>query len=410
MNRFTAYFCTFILVALCLWGISLTQSEMNTIKRVERLTDTDPVENAPPLVAFTTVALGCFRGLVADLLWLRSIKLQEQGKYFEMVQLASWICKLQPRFTGASVYLAWNMAYNISVTFADFSDRWRWVNNGLKLLREAVSYNPADPLVYREMGWIYLHKIGDVYDNANLYYKNEMAIEMTKVFGGVGDPDWAALAAAPANAKELSDALPKSSPVWADMERVGFKTLVELDRKFRVDGRLPGELTKICTDKDALRVLEDYLRAAWLRSGYGVDPAEVVRINNKYGRLDWRLPNSYAVYWGMLGIERSRERKSIDCERIVNNALKSSFIDGRLLVFGGNDFQGFMTVPNLNLADSVRTIFYDSYKNNTSSSFKSAYMNFMIDAILIYYNYGAYEKSNEYLNLMRKEFPGEAQF
>ena len=34
--------------------------------------DTAIADNAPPVVAFTTVALGSFRGLVADFLWLRS--------------------------------------------------------------------------------------------------------------------------------------------------------------------------------------------------------------------------------------------------------------------------------------------------------------------------------------------------
>ena len=48
------------------------------------------------------MALGGFRGLLADILWIRAISLQEQGKYFELVQLADWIQKLQPKFAGVS--------------------------------------------------------------------------------------------------------------------------------------------------------------------------------------------------------------------------------------------------------------------------------------------------------------------
>src|SRR4051812_45043764 len=51
--------------------------------------------NAPPVLAFTTVALGGFRGLIANALWIRANDLQQDGKYFEMVQLADWITKLE---------------------------------------------------------------------------------------------------------------------------------------------------------------------------------------------------------------------------------------------------------------------------------------------------------------------------
>src|SRR5690348_8955185 len=55
--------------------------------------------NAPPVLAFTTVALGGFRGLIANALWIRANELQQDGKFFEMVQLADWITKMEPTFT-----------------------------------------------------------------------------------------------------------------------------------------------------------------------------------------------------------------------------------------------------------------------------------------------------------------------
>ena len=91
------------------------------------LTRVAPLENAPPMLAFTTVALGGFRGLIANALWIRANELQNEGKYFEMVQLADWITKLEPTFVQVWIVQAWNMAYNISVKFPDPQDRWRWV-------------------------------------------------------------------------------------------------------------------------------------------------------------------------------------------------------------------------------------------------------------------------------------------
>src|SRR5215211_5206971 len=104
--------------------------------------------NAPPVLAFTTVALGGFRGLIANALWIRANDLQNDGKYFEMVQLADWITKLEPTFSQVWIVQAWNMAYNISVKFPDAPDRWRWVQRGIELLRdEALSYNPREALI-----------------------------------------------------------------------------------------------------------------------------------------------------------------------------------------------------------------------------------------------------------------------
>src|SRR5439155_26327010 len=87
-------------------------------------------ESAPPVLQFTTVALGGFRGLIANILWVRATELQDEDKFFEMVQLADWITKLEPRFVQVWLVQAWNMAYNISVKFPEPSDRLRWVQRG----------------------------------------------------------------------------------------------------------------------------------------------------------------------------------------------------------------------------------------------------------------------------------------
>jgi hypothetical protein len=50
------------------------------------------------MLAFTTVALGGFRGLISNLLWMRANDLQMDDKYFEAAQLADWITDLEPHF------------------------------------------------------------------------------------------------------------------------------------------------------------------------------------------------------------------------------------------------------------------------------------------------------------------------
>src|SRR5499427_138483 len=127
MSSRSKKFILLLVAAALLVGVSQVQNSLNRARDQLGLTRVKPLENAPPVLAFTTVALGGFRGLIANALWIRASDLQDDGKYFEMVQLADWITALQPHFVTVWVHLAWNMAYNISVKFKDSADRWLWV-------------------------------------------------------------------------------------------------------------------------------------------------------------------------------------------------------------------------------------------------------------------------------------------
>src|SRR6266480_758145 len=172
-----------VLAALLLVGVSFVQRALNRDRKALGITRVEPLENAPPVLAFTTVALGGFRGLISNALWIRANDLQEEDKFFEMAQLADWITKLEPHFVQVWLVQAWNMAYNISVKFKDYPDRWRWVKRGLELLRdEGLRYNPNEILIYRELAWFFQHKMGQNLDDASMYYKQQWANEMAAVF------------------------------------------------------------------------------------------------------------------------------------------------------------------------------------------------------------------------------------
>ena len=135
-----------ILGLLLLFAAGSINRRLIGLRDTYGLSSTVAIENAPPLLAFTTVALGGFRGLLADILWLRASHLQERGDYVEVAQLSDWIAELEPRCTEIWGFHAWNMAYNISVMLPDPQDRWRWVRNGIELLRQkGLVYNPGAP-------------------------------------------------------------------------------------------------------------------------------------------------------------------------------------------------------------------------------------------------------------------------
>ena len=149
------------------------------LRSTAHLTQAPPTQNMPPLVAFTTVALGGFRGVLADVLWMRAGALQDEGRYFELVQLSDWIVKLQPRSPAIWAYHAWNMAYNLSMLMPTPAEKWRWVRNGVVLLRdEGLAGNPGSPRLHQELAWLFLHKLGSDQDSAAAYYRERWAAEV----------------------------------------------------------------------------------------------------------------------------------------------------------------------------------------------------------------------------------------
>jgi len=145
----------------------------------------------PPFLNFLTVGLGGFRGVAAEVLWSRADRLQEEGRYFELVQLSEWITWLDPHATEAWTYNAWNMAYNISAMMRRPADRLRWVSHGIMLLRDhGLPANPNSAKLYRELAWLYQHKIGGAVDTAHVTYKLALAATMAPLLkpdGAVAD-------------------------------------------------------------------------------------------------------------------------------------------------------------------------------------------------------------------------------
>ena len=133
--------------------------------------------------------LGGFRGIIAEVVWFRADRLQDEGRYSEMAQLATILTTLEPHTPEVWAYAAWNLAYNISVMMPTAADRWRWVEAGLKLLRDdGLRLNPASPDLHREIAWLFLSKIGGTIDEASPLYRERWRREVKSAAG-----DWTKL-------------------------------------------------------------------------------------------------------------------------------------------------------------------------------------------------------------------------
>ncbi|NLF93599.1 MAG: hypothetical protein GX564_06895 [Oligosphaeraceae bacterium] len=407
-NRYWPIVVLVLAMVAMLGLLSFIQGRMNAIRVENHLTDVDPLENAPPLVAFTSVALGGFRGLVGDWLWLRSSKMQDEGKYFEMVQLADWIVKLQPRFTGSHAFLAWNMAYNVSVTFTSFEDRWRWVKRGIELIRdEALEFNPGDPELFRQLGWIYQHKMGKDLDDANRYYKTEFAKEMIRLFGDYYG-QWEIIQKAPLEESKLKAVLENQPEFWNILAANGYKNFLEFEQEFRNLAVIPEKVSRQLQEAGIKEPVELCLRHRWMVNKYRLEPKWLLKLNDRYGNLEWRLPEAHAIYWAERGKEKWHSAidtfKRLSCDRMIFQSLNNAFQMGRLVYL--KDIEHLEMTPNISLVDAVDKAYRDVQEYYEESHVEGAYVNFLVDAVVCLYKFGEKSKAKEYIDKGRALNPG----
>lgn len=340
---------------LCLTAVLLVliaaglQRELNRQRSSLGLTRLEPLENAPPVLAFTTVALGSFRGLIANALWVRANDMQLEGKFFDQVQLADWITKLEPHFVQVWIVQAWNMAYNISVKFRDPNDRWRWVQNGIELLRDqGLKYNPREALLYRELAWFFQHKIGQNMDDAHLVYKFAWAREMTVLFGG---------------------------------PRPNFE-----------------ELLNPQTDEARARVRV-------LREGYKMDPAIMKKAEDQFGPLEWRLPEAHAIYWGLVGLEMSPPKDHLPLRRNIYQSLQACVLRGRIVLARPDGSLVF--APDLAKVPLANDGFEKMIAAETDKpeAIRKAHRNFLKEAVYLLYNYNRQAEATRWMNVLRDRYP-----
>ena len=129
-------------------------------------------------------ALGGVRSIATEVVWFCADRLQEEGRFVELAQLASTLTYLDPKTPEVWSYSAWNLAYNISVMMPTYEDRWRWVEAAIKLLRDnGLRLNPYDADLYVELALLFQLKLGTNIDNAaEIYRKNwsETILDATK--------------------------------------------------------------------------------------------------------------------------------------------------------------------------------------------------------------------------------------
>jgi hypothetical protein len=401
------------------------------------LTANESLENAPPSLAFATVAMGAFRGLIVNVLWMRADTLKQEGKFFDAKQLAEWITTLQPRFAQVWDFHAWNMAYNISVAIPNTQpeERWRWVKNGYELLRDrAIELNPRNIMLYRSLAWIFQHKIGDIADDCHRYYKRELALSMRALLGeNPNNAVFETLRGMPVSLDEiLSDRavagfvkeLQQTDAVFSDREKLmtSYLSLRQTPARFSKNAY---EVIERYRGTEALDKFDRFARAWQLRNAWKFDIDMMIEFNRTYGPrdidtderlpLNWEHPSVHAIYWAALGLKRAGrpDQYRIDeknTDRIIFHGLQSLYRTGKVVLYDvPGQAPSIFTLPDMRMFQSCDETWkmviskYETLENGNPKAVTGGHKNFLENAVLLYYQAGHQRKAQQLYQRLRNE-------
>lgn len=444
--RWKDYGIIFISLLLCgglLYWADRQQEPIRKAREDMGLVMNSALENAPPSLAFATVAMGAFRGLVVDILWMRADKLKQDGQFFDARQLAEWITMLQPRFAAVWDFHAWNMAYNISVAIPNTQcqERWRWVKNGLELLRDkAIPLNPKSIILYRQLSWIFLHKIGDISDDCHRFYKGEIALSVRSMLGENTNEVFENLIAAPKTLEEaMADpeisqwvsALRAADPVFVRDDKLAENYLSMRQNPDRYSQIVKDTLAKF-KDNPGLKRFDSFARAAQIRQVWKMDVVYMHQLNKKYGPvriedpntrdpLNWEHPAVHAIYWSAKGLELAGrpDQYRVDeknTDRIIFHGLQQLYRGGNIILYAEKDGRTSIFLrPDVRMFDSCDQTWkmviekYESLEKSNPKAVRGGHKNFLENAVLTFFQAGHINKALAVYNDLRTRYPNDEQ-
>ena len=206
----------------------------------------------------------------------------------------------------------------------------------------------------RDLAWFFQLKMGQNLDDGHFYYKVAWAMEMMNVFGGA-QPNFDRL----------------------------------------INPQTPNEKE----------------HAKLLREKYKMDPARMRTLNERYGPLDWRLPEAHAIYWSSLGMERAKGEDVRRLRQGIYQSMNLSFQRGKLVLSTNGSANANVSVrllPNLDIAPRVDTAYQEQLAEAPAfltNNMSKAYRSFLRDVPYQFFIVNRVREGEQWLRYLRQKFP-----
>ena len=123
------------------------------------ISESDLGEISPASETMKLASLG-LRGVAASLLWGKAHEYQVSHEWDRLKAVLNNIALLQPHYDKVWEHQAHNLAYNVSIEFDDYRQRYEMVREGTEFLTRGVRQNRNAPRLVWYTGWFYGSKMG----------------------------------------------------------------------------------------------------------------------------------------------------------------------------------------------------------------------------------------------------------
>lgn len=100
------------------------------------------------------------RGVATSILWHKANTYKTEQNWDRLSATLNQIALLQPHFIKVWEFQAHNLAYNTSVEFDDYRQRYAWVKRGMEYLSRGIDFNRRDANLPHFQGMIFGQKLG----------------------------------------------------------------------------------------------------------------------------------------------------------------------------------------------------------------------------------------------------------
>jgi hypothetical protein len=165
------------------------------------IAESDLGEISPASETMKLASLG-LRGVAATLLWNKAHEYRVQHEWDRLKATLNNIALLQPHFDKVWEHQAHNLAYNVSVEFDDYRQRYEMVREGTEFLTRGVRQNTNATRLVWYTGWFYGAKMGMSDEKVQFrrlfgddevlhesLLKENIAVDSPEARGPLGKPD-----------------------------------------------------------------------------------------------------------------------------------------------------------------------------------------------------------------------------
>jgi hypothetical protein len=147
-------------------------------------------------------------------------------------------------------------------------------------------------------------------------------------------------------------------------------------------------------------------RVAALRSTYKLDPDKMKEVDDRYGPLDWRLPEAHAIYWAWLGLAKSKPQDLITLRRVIYQSMQLAFQRGSLRI--GPNGQPYLS-PNLEIVPNADAAYEEMARQEETDALRQAIRkanrNFLRQAVYELYLHNRLTEAEHWMKILRARYP-----